>query len=494
MPKYARTIAVWVLLLVLFVVAWQLVSPSEQPLPAREFATFSRDMADDRVSQVRVLGNRLVVTLDEGPRYETVGVLDATSMGQLTERGATVAYGEEPRETDFLTVMLYLVGAIVALTIVVVMLRRMRGGAGGILALGKSRARILPENRTAKFADVGGAEEAKKDLADIIDYLRAPKAWKSAGVRLPRGVLLEGPPGCGKTLLARAVAGEAKVPFFFVSASEFVEMFVGVGAARVRDMFENASKKAPCLVFIDELDAVGRRRGSGIGSAHDEREQTLNQLLSCMDGFETDDRVVVIAATNRPDVLDQALIRPGRLDRRIRIPLPDREARIAILRVHTRTKPLASEVSVEEIADRCEGVNGASLESLANEAALLAVRRCREQGASTTTVTRADFEAALRKTTERKSTFDNLDQVLVESASQLAQPTGHVVIEATLHDGTQVQGELVWVDGTFLKLKHNGESRVVSKRQVRSLVALSGAGTVSELVADPWAKQHTDVA
>ncbi len=494
MPKYARTIAVWVLLLVLFVVAWQLVSPSEQPLPAREFATFSRDMAEDRVSHVRVLGNRLVVTLDEGQRYETVGLLDATSMGQLTERGATVAYGEEPRETDFLTVMLYLVGAIVVLTIVVVMLRRMRGGAGGILALGKSRARILPENRTAKFADVGGAEEAKKDLADIIDYLRAPKAWKSAGVRLPRGVLLEGPPGCGKTLLARAVAGEAKVPFFFVSASEFVEMFVGVGAARVRDMFENASKKAPCLVFIDELDAVGRRRGSGIGSAHDEREQTLNQLLSCMDGFETDDRVVVIAATNRPDVLDQALLRPGRLDRRIRIPLPDRKARIAILQVHTRNKPLASEVSVEEIADRCEGVNGASLESLANEAALLAVRRCREQGASTTTVTRADFEAALRKSTEHKSTFDNLDQVLVESASQLAQPAGHVVIEATLHDGTHVQGELVWVDGTFLKLKHNGESRVVSKRQVRSLVALSGAGTVSELVADPWAKQHTDVA
>ncbi|HPB99481.1 MAG TPA: AAA family ATPase, partial [Polyangiaceae bacterium] len=398
-----------------------------------------------------------------------------------------------PQETSVSTSFLYWAGAVAVLVVVALVLRRMRGSGGGLITLGKSRARILPENRTATFAQVGGANEAKKDLQDIIDFLRSPATWKSAGIRLPRGVLLEGPPGCGKTLLARAVAGEAKVPFFFVSASEFVEMFVGVGAARVRDTFETASKKAPAIIFIDELDAVGRRRGSGVGSAHDEREQTLNQLLSCMDGFETDDRVVVIAATNRPDILDQALVRPGRLDRRIRIPLPDAETRLAILRIHTAPMPLADDVSLQKLADRCEGVNGAMLENLANEAALLAVRRCRAQGEKIS-VAREDFEHALQKISKITDAFDSLDQVLVESATQLAKPSGPVVVEATLHDGTRVQGELVWVDGTFLKLKHNGESRIVAKRQIHTLTALSGTESVRELVADPWAAQPTDVA
>jgi hypothetical protein len=230
-----------------------------------------------------------------------------------------------------------------------------------------------------------------------------------------------------------------------------------------------------------------------MGSAHDEREQTLNQLLSCMDGFETDDRVVVIAATNRPDILDQALLRPGRLDRRIRIPLPNREARIAILRIHTASMPLGSDVSLEEVAEHCDGVNGAMLENLANEAALLAVRRCREQGVDTR-VLREDFDRALQKVSKTTETFDGLDQVVVESASQLAKPVASVVLEVVLHDETRLQGELVWMDGAFLKLNHDGQACIVSKRQVRTLKALSGTGKVGELVADPWASQSTDVA
>jgi ATP-dependent metalloprotease FtsH len=395
-----------------------------------------------------------------------------------------------------LIVMLLLV--VVVLAVVVVVLRRYRQGASGdLLTMRKSKARLLPEQRTLTFADVGGVDEAKRDLADVIDFLRRPAVWTRAGARAPRGVLLEGPPGCGKTLLGRAVAGEAKVPFFFVSASEFVEMFVGVGAARVRDTFEQATKKAPCIVFIDELDAVGRRRGSGVGSAHDEREQTLNQLLFCMDGFETDARVVVIAATNRPDILDKALLRPGRLDRRIRVPLPDRAARLEILGVHVRGKPLGADVSGEELAERTEGANGADLENLVNEAAMLAVRRHRDAGLDgrQLTIGRADFEAALARRAEGVALFDQLDQILVESASQLAQPGGRVVLRATLRDGAAIEGEVVWADGHFLKLRRpDGEPVIVAKREIVSLEPRGGTESVEAVTADAWANRQHDLA
>jgi SpoVK/Ycf46/Vps4 family AAA+-type ATPase len=401
------------------------------------------------------------------------------------------------------TLLLWLVVIVVVLAVAVAVIRRMRGGAGAgdILSLRKSRARLLPEQRTQTFADVGGAEEAKRDLADVIDFLRRPDAWRQAGARPPRGLLLEGPPGCGKTLLGRAVAGEAKVPFFFVSASEFVEMFVGVGAARVRDTFEQAGKKAPCIVFIDELDAVGRRRGSGVGSAHDEREQTLNQLLFCMDGFETDARVVVIAATNRPDILDQALLRPGRLDRRIRVPLPDRAARVQILKVHAKGKPIGGDVSAEELADRLEGANGADLENLVNEAAMLALRRHRGESSRAgglsldVSIGRVDFDAALAKRAAGAVFFDHLDQIVVESASQLAQPVGRVVLRATLRDGAAFEGEVVWADGHFVKLRRaDGESVILAKREVVTLEPCAGTEAVAAVTADAWAHRQHDLA
>jgi ATP-dependent Zn protease len=401
------------------------------------------------------------------------------------------------------TLILWLFVIVIVLAIAVAVIRRMRGGAGtgDILSLRKSRARLLPEQRTLTFADVGGAEEAKRDLADVIDFLRRPDVWRQAGARPPRGLLLEGPPGCGKTLLGRAVAGEAKVPFFFVSASEFVEMFVGVGAARVRDTFDQAGKKVPCIVFIDELDAVGRRRGSGVGSAHDEREQTLNQLLFCMDGFETDARVVVIAATNRPDILDQALLRPGRLDRRIRVPLPNRAARVQILKVHARGKPIGGDVSAEELADLLEGANGADLENLVNEAAMLAVRRHREAGsradglAVDVTIGRADFTAALAKRAAGAAFFDQLDQIVVESASQLAQPGGRVVLRATLRDGAAVEGEVVWADGHFIKLRRADDDPVIlAKREIVTLEPCAGTQAVAAVTADAWANRQHDLA
>src|ERR1700748_1518378 len=256
------------------------------------------------------------------------------------------------------------------------MMRQMQGGGkGGAFSFGKSRARLIDENNNAiNFSDVAGCDEAKEEVSELVDFLRDPQKFQKLGGRIPRGVLLVGPPGTGKTLLARAIAGEAKVPFFSISGSDFVEMFVGVGASRVRDMFEQAKKHAPCIIFIDEIDAVGRHRGAGLGGGHDEREQTLNQLLVEMDGFEGTEGIIVIAATNRPDVLDPALLRPGRFDRQVVVGLPDVKGRDQILKVHMRKVPTASDVDAMVIARGTPGFSGADLANLVNEAALFAAR------------------------------------------------------------------------------------------------------------------------
>ncbi|MBI2377647.1 MAG: AAA family ATPase [Deltaproteobacteria bacterium] len=387
--------------------------------------------------------------------------------------------------------------AAVMVIALMVFVRKQQGSSTSLLALGKSRARRAEGTRVT-FSDVGGAADAKDQLKDIIDFLQHPKRWSSSGVRLPRGVLLEGPPGCGKTLLARAVAGEAKVPFFHVSASEFVEMFVGVGASRVRDMFENAKKTAPCVVFIDELDAVGRRRGSGIGSAHDEREQTLNQLLVSLDGFEQSDLVVVIAATNRPDVLDKALLRPGRFDRRIQIESPDRAERLEMIRIHTRKKPLAVDVSLETLAADVEGFSGADIETTANEAALLALRRLRGTDRTDVVILPDDFKRAIEVMRKKDRIFDKLDSVLIESASQLSQPTGKAMVRLTLSGETKdtLEGELVWADGAFLKLrKADGTAVIVPKHEVARIDTLAGTELErpGDVAQDRWAGRITEL-
>jgi cell division protease FtsH len=393
---------------------------------------------------------------------------------------------------DFLHRAIWVLVPIVAvLALFVFFLRRAGGGAASALELRKSRARLVAEASGVTFADVGGCSEAKAQLADIIDFLKHPETWERAGVRLPRGVLLEGPPGCGKTLLARAVAGETSARFLSVAASEFVEMFVGVGASRMRDTFELAAKHAPAILFIDELDAIGRRRGSGIGLVNDEREHTLNQLLVSLDGFDRGARVVVIAATNRSDVLDQALLRPGRFDRRILVPPLSLEARREVLAIHAARTPLAADVSLDVLAERTDGMSGADLEGLVNEAGILAVRRCRAAGAEPR-IESADFERALDPRAHAGRRFDSLDALLIESTTQLSQPNGRARVRLTLDEGAIVEGELVWADAAWLKVRGEaGSETVVRKSSIKSLEALDGTDRVSseELRPDLYALQ-----
>jgi cell division protease FtsH len=313
-------------------------------------------------------------------------------LNQLRNNGVDVKYEREEQNSLWLTILGQWMPVVFLFLFFIFFMRQLQGGSGKAMTFGKSKAKLLSESHNkVTFADVAGVDECKEELEEIVAFLKDPKKFTKLGGRIPKGVLMMGPPGTGKTLLARAVAGEAGVPFFSISGSDFVEMFVGVGASRVRDLFEQGKKNAPCIIFIDEIDAVGRHRGAGLGGGHDEREQTLNQLLVEMDGFESNDGVILIAATNRPDVLDPALQRPGRFDRRIVVPRPDLKGRLGVLKVHTRRVPLAPEVDLEVIARGTPGMTGADLENLVNESALMAARQNKER------VDLSDFEAAKDK-------------------------------------------------------------------------------------------------
>ncbi|MEG2419413.1 MAG: ATP-dependent zinc metalloprotease FtsH, partial [Eubacterium sp.] len=321
---------------------------------------------------------------------------------------------------------------IIMLVVFLVMMSQQTGGGGKVMSFGKSKARMHTDaDKKVTFANVAGADEEKEELAEIVDFLKAPERYNRLGARIPKGVLLVGPPGTGKTLLARAVAGEAGVPFFIISGSDFVEMFVGVGASRVRDLFENAKKNAPCIIFIDEIDAVGRHRGAGLGGGHDEREQTLNQLLVEMDGFGVNEGIIIIAATNRPDILDPALLRPGRFDRQVMVGVPDVKGRKEILDVHKKDKPLDSTVNLEVIAKGTPGFTGADLENLMNEAALLTARKKGH------TITMTELEEAIKRVIagpEKKS------KVVVESDQKITayHEAGHAIVMEYLHNGEEV--------------------------------------------------------
>jgi len=356
---------------------------------------------DERVADVIIQGQELFIRDVNGGRYKVYAPQDNDLIGTLRARGVTIE-AKPPDETPwFISILASWFPMIILIGVWIFFMRQMQGGGGKALSFGKSRARLLSDQmEKVTFEDVAGVEEAKEQLTEIIDFLREPKKFTKLGGRIPKGVLLVGAPGTGKTLMARAIAGEAGVPFFSISGSDFVEMFVGVGASRVRDLFVQGKKNAPCIIFIDEIDAVGRHRGAGLGGGHDEREQTLNQLLVEMDGFESNEGVILISATNRPDVLDPALLRPGRFDRQVIVPLPDIKGREGILSVHIKKTPIAKDVDISVLAKGTPGFSGADLENLVNEAALIAAKKNQER------LEMADFEESKDKVfmgMERKS-------------------------------------------------------------------------------------------
>ncbi|BCY22902.1 ATP-dependent zinc metalloprotease FtsH [Bordetella pertussis] len=357
------------------------------------YTQFMDDAKAGRIRKVDVQGDVLYVTPDAGRPYSLTSPGDLWMVSDLLKYGVQVSGKAREEPSLLMSIFVSWFPMLLLIGVWIFFMRQMQGGGrGGAFSFGKSRARMLDENTNqVTFADVAGCDEAKEDVQELVDFLRDPSKFQKLGGRIPRGVLMVGSPGTGKTLLAKAIAGEAKVPFFSISGSDFVEMFVGVGAARVRDMFENAKKHAPCIIFIDEIDAVGRQRGAGLGGGNDEREQTLNQMLVEMDGFESGQGVIVIAATNRPDVLDPALLRPGRFDRQVVVPLPDIRGREQILKVHMRKVPLSPNVDATILARGTPGFSGADLANLVNEAALFAARR------NGRTVDMSDFEKAKDK-------------------------------------------------------------------------------------------------
>nr|WP_321330711.1 ATP-dependent zinc metalloprotease FtsH [Alcaligenes faecalis] len=473
-------VAIWmVIALVLFTVFKQF---DGRP-PATDGVTYTQFMNDarsGRISKVDIQGDTLHVTPDSGRSYSLTSPGDLWMVPELVKSGVQVS-GKAREEPSFLTSlfiswfpMLLLIG------VWVFFMRQMQGGGkGGAFSFGKSRARLLDENTNpVTFADVAGCDEAKEDVQELVDFLRDPTRFQRLGGRIPRGILMVGSPGTGKTLLARAIAGEAKVPFFSISGSDFVEMFVGVGASRVRDMFETAKKQSPCIIFIDEIDAVGRQRGAGLGGGNDEREQTLNQMLVEMDGFETGQGVLVIAATNRPDVLDPALLRPGRFDRQVVVGLPDIRGREQILKVHMRKVPLAPNVDAVVLARGTPGFSGADLANLVNEAALFAARR------NGRTVDMQDFERAKDKIimgAERRTMIMPEE----ERRNTAYHEAGHALVACMLPKTDPVHKVTIIPRGRALGVTMQlpeGDRYSMDKERLLNMIAVLFGGRIAEEV------------
>jgi cell division protease FtsH len=395
MNRFYRSIVFYVLILLIIVGAVDWLTSGDHTKQPIQYSQFVQNVKSGTISKsVVVTPEGLTATIDgtltNGEKFETRGLLDDNLYPLLTANKIDFTVNPQPKASIWINFLESVVPFVFVFILMFFLFNQAQGGGSRVMNFGKSRARLYSEEkRRVTFKDVAGADEEKAELEEIVEFLKDPKRFSTLGARIPKGVLLVGPPGTGKTLLARAVAGEAGVPFFSISGSDFVEMFVGVGASRVRDLFENAKKNAPCIIFIDEIDAVGRHRGAGLGGGHDEREQTLNQLLVEMDGFSGNDGIIIIAATNRPDILDPALLRPGRMDRQIIVNRPDVRGREEILKVHARNKPFADDIRLDTIAKRTPGFTGADLENVLNEAALLAARKRENQ------INNADVDEAI---------------------------------------------------------------------------------------------------
>ncbi|WP_318463605.1 ATP-dependent zinc metalloprotease FtsH [Photobacterium leiognathi] len=427
----AKNLILWLVIAVVLMSVFQSFGTNSSKTTGVDYTTFVRQIGQDQIKEVRFNDREITVTKRDNASYVTYLPVanDPKLLDDLINANVAVE-GTPPEEPSLLaSIFISWFPMLLLIGVWIFFMRQMQGGGGkGAMSFGKSKARMMSEDQIkTTFADVAGCDEAKEDVKELVDYLRDPSRFQKLGGKIPTGVLMVGPPGTGKTLLAKAIAGEAKVPFFTISGSDFVEMFVGVGASRVRDMFEQAKKAAPCIIFIDEIDAVGRQRGAGVGGGHDEREQTLNQMLVEMDGFEGNEGIIVIAATNRPDVLDPALLRPGRFDRQVVVGLPDVRGREQILKVHMRKVPLDGDVNASLIARGTPGFSGADLANLVNEAALFAARGNKR------TVSMVEFELAKDKImmgAERKSMVMSEDQ----KESTAYHEAGHAIIGRLVPD------------------------------------------------------------
>jgi len=482
-----KNILLWVVIVIVLLLVFSRYMPTTGQPQDIPYSAFIEDVKNSRVESVIMQGEMVYGVHKDKSTFKTRNPeTDYTALlGTLLKAGVVID-SREPKPPNFIgQLLLQMAPALLLILVFLYMLRQMQGASGGrgAMSFGKSRARLLGEDQVnVTFADVAGVEEAKQEVAEIVDFLKDPGKFQKLGGKIPKGVLMVGSPGTGKTLLARAIAGEAKVPFFTISGSDFVEMFVGVGASRVRDMFEQAKKHAPCIIFIDEIDAVGRHRGAGLGGGHDEREQTLNQLLVEMDGFEGNEGIIVIAATNRPDVLDPALLRPGRFDRQVVVPLPDVRGREQILRVHMRRVPLADDVKPALIARGTPGFSGADLANLVNEAALFAAR------ANKRIVGMDEFERAKDKIlmgTERRS------MVMSEAEKRMTayHEAGHAIVGMTVPEHDPVYKVTIIPRGRALGVTQflpEQDRYSFSKRRLESAITtLFGGRIAEELIFGP---------
>jgi cell division protease FtsH len=469
-------------LALIFLVIFSVFSKQHGREPEIVFSEFMSSVDRGEIQEVVIQGHNIQGKYKNGERFRTFAPNDPELVKSLREKNVKIAAKPEDESPWYMVLLLNWFPMLLLIGVWIFFMRQMQVGGGKAMSFGKSRAKLLTENQhRVTFSDVAGVDEAKDDLQEIIAFLKDPKKFTKLGGRIPKGCLLVGPPGTGKTLLARAIAGEAGVPFFSISGSDFVEMFVGVGASRVRDLFVQGKKNAPCIIFIDEIDAVGRHRGAGLGGGHDEREQTLNQLLVEMDGFEANEGVILIAATNRPDVLDPALLRPGRFDRRVVVPRPDVKGREGILQVHTRKVPLANDVDVSVLARATPGFAGADLENLVNEAALLAARNNQDK------VNMVDFELAKDKVmmgAERRSMIISDE----EKRNTAYHEAGHALVAKLLPGADPIHKVTIIPRGMALGLTQQlpmDEKHTYPKEYLlNNLVILFGGRVAEELVLE----------